>query len=55
VIEYKFANKLDALGKLFDLLGLKTSIPPIEALLLLLPPTLAAQIRAELANPSATP
>lgn len=45
VVEYKFANKLDALGRLFDHLGLSTAISPIESLLLSLPPPLAAQLR----------
>ena len=45
VIEYKFASKLDALGKLAHYLGLNASIPPLEALLAALPPVLADQIR----------
>ncbi len=48
VIEYKFASKLDALGKLAHYLGLSASIPPLDALLLALPPALADQIRLAL-------
>ena len=50
VIEYKFASKLDALGKLAHYLGLNASIPPLEALLAALPPVLGDQIREALAT-----
>lgn len=46
VIEYKFWNKLDALGKLCRHLGLDTEIPPLEALLRALPTELSAAVRA---------
>ena len=49
VVEYKFANKLAALGELCDYLGLSTTIPPLEALLAALPPALAAHVREALA------
>ena len=44
VIEYSFWNKADALGRLFEHLGLKTPLPPLQALLAALPPPLAAQL-----------
>lgn len=49
-VEYKFWNKLDALGKLCNHLGLTTEITPFEALLATLPQQLAGQIRAALAE-----
>ena len=49
-IEYRFADKLDALNRLCDFLGLDTSIMPLDALLLSLPPDLAAQVRDALAD-----
>ena len=51
VIEYRFANKLEAIGKLFNYLGLAASVPPLEVLLLSLPPALAAELREAGARP----
>lgn len=45
VIEYSFWNKADALGRLFEHLGLKTPLPPLQALLAALPQPLAAQLQ----------
>lgn len=50
VIRYKLWNKLDALDKLANMLGLKTSIPPIEVLFNMLPRELAEQLRIALAS-----
>jgi phage terminase small subunit len=49
-VEYKMWNKLDALGKLCNHLGLTTEITPFEALLASLPPHLAGEVRALLAQ-----
>jgi hypothetical protein len=46
VVEYKLWDKLGALEKLCRYLGLRTEIPPLEALLLALPRSMAAEIRA---------
>lgn len=56
VVEYKLWNKLDALAKLGNRLGLNTEIPSIEALLQMLPRPLAIQVRdALLKSASSTP
>ncbi len=48
VIEYKLFNKLEALGKLFNHLGLSTAITPLESLLANLPREIATQLRTAL-------
>lgn len=50
VIEYTFWNKLEALGRLVEHLGLKTALPPLQVLLSALPPELAGQV-AHILNP----
>jgi phage terminase small subunit len=50
VIEYKFWNKNDALGRLMGHLGLTTEITPLESLLQALPRELAEQVRGALAR-----
>jgi phage terminase small subunit len=52
VIEYKFANKLDALGKLMRHLGLE-SIPTLKALLAALPADLSGAVGEALVEPLA--
>ena len=52
-VEYKLWNKLDALAKLGNRLGLNTEITPVEALLQMLPRPLAVQVRAALLAPTA--
>lgn len=49
LVRYKLWNKIDALDRLCNYLGLKTAIPSLEALLAALPPPAAAQLRAALA------
>lgn len=44
VIEYQFWNKLDALHRLCEHLGLKTAPTPLDALLKMLPPGAAAAL-----------
>lgn len=48
VTEFKFWNKLDALAKLGNRLGLNTEIAPVEALLQMLPRKTAEELRAAL-------
>lgn len=48
--EYKFADKLSALDKLSRHLGLYKDMPPLEALLAILPPGLGDHVRAALAQ-----
>jgi hypothetical protein len=48
VLEYKFWNKVDALTRLWEHLGLKTAIPPLESLLQSLPEPLRTQVRTAL-------
>lgn len=50
VVEYTFWNKMDAAKALFEHLGLRTSITPLEAFLAALPEPLQSQVRAALAN-----
>jgi phage terminase small subunit len=45
VVEYRFASKMDALGRLCDCLGLSASLPPLQVVLSLLPPPLAVRVR----------
>ena len=53
-MEVKLWNKVDALTKLAGLLGLKTSdLPPVEALVSLLPEPLQAKLRPFLAAAAA--
>lgn len=52
IIEFKLWSKTDALQKLCNHLGLKTALPPLEVLLSLLPPPVAEQLKAMLAEPS---
>lgn len=54
-VEYRFWNKIDALGKLARHLGLDTEITPLEALLRALPGELAQAVRAVLTNQNAGP
>ncbi len=55
-VEYRFWNKLDALAKLSNRLGLNTEIPSIEQFLLMLPRPLAIQVRdALLKQPTKVP
>lgn len=54
IVTVRFWDKLAALGKLTEYLGLKTSIPPLEALLQALPRELAVAVRAMLTAPSDT-
>jgi hypothetical protein len=54
VLEYRFWNKIEAQKELMSYLGLRTSLPPIELLLNMIPPALAVQVRNLLAahNPA---
>ena len=51
VVTVKFWNKIDALGKLAKHLGLDTEVTPLDALLRLLPASVAAEVRAALNAP----
>lgn len=48
-VKVRMHGKPEALDKVFRHLGLYKELPPLETILALLPPTLAAQVRAELA------
>lgn len=51
LIEYKFANKLDAKRMLANYLGVGVELPPLEAVLAALPADLAKQVRDCLTAP----
>lgn len=51
IVEYKFWNKMDALGKLCLQLGMQTEITPLDALLRALPTDLAIAVRNVLVTP----
>jgi hypothetical protein len=53
IIEYKFVDKLRAKEKVCERLGLLTPVTPLESLFALIPPDLAAQVRACLTAPDA--
>ncbi len=53
IVEYRFWDKVAALGKLMRHLGLEQSITPLEGLLALLPPDLSAQVRGALIQQTA--
>lgn len=50
VIEFKLADKLNAIDKLYKQLGLYRELPPLEAILAALPPAVADQVRRALAE-----
>lgn len=50
IVEYRFWDKVAALGKLMRHLGLEVEIPPLDVLLAALPRQLAEQVRTELAR-----
>ncbi len=52
IVEYTFWSKLDALSRLFEHLGLKVPLPPLQVLLQSLPPGMA-QLVATAINPDA--
>lgn len=52
IIKYRFWNKMEALDRLANTLGMKTSIPPLEVLLRMLTPEVAEGVRAALLSPS---
>jgi phage terminase small subunit len=51
-VEYRFCDKVAALDKLCRHLGLYKDLPPLAAVLALLPPDLAGEIRRRLAGPA---
>jgi phage terminase small subunit len=50
VVEYRFYDKLLALSKLFDYLGLSAGLPPLEVVLSMFPADLAQSVRQALAD-----
>lgn len=55
IVEYRFWDKVAALGKLMRHLGLEVEIPPLDVLLSALPRDLAEQVRVELTRARTAP